>query len=157
MSSTFKILMYLKKGSEKPNGNMLFLMYRLTVGGEIKQFSCKMNVPPRLWNVKTSRASGKSIEAQKINHTVDKIRVDVNRRYQEMMPTDGYVTATKLKDAYLGIGIKQETLFHSDKLKLSINGQNILGWLKEQFDKLREAVKHHIKPTSPTQKQSRGI
>ncbi len=26
------------------------------------------------------------------------------------MQTDGYVTAAKLKDAYLGIGIKQETL-----------------------------------------------
>lgn len=109
MRSTFKILMYLKKGSEKPNGNVP-LMCRLTVDGEIKQFSCKMDVLPRLWNVKTGRASGKSIEAQKINHAVDKIRVDVNRRYQEMMQADGYVTAAKLKDAYLGIGIKQETL-----------------------------------------------
>jgi len=44
MRSTFKVLFYVKKGSEKPNG------------------------------------------------------------------TDGYVTAAKLKDAYLGIGIKQETL-----------------------------------------------
>lgn len=109
MRSTFKILMYLKKGSEKPDGNVP-LMCRLTVDGEIKQFSCKMNVPPRLWDVKAGRASGKSIEAQKINRAVDKIRVDVNRRYQEMMQTDGYVTAAKLKDAYLGIGIKQETL-----------------------------------------------
>lgn len=96
MRSTFKILMYLKKGSEKPNGNVP-LMCRLTVDGEIKQFSCKMDVPPRLWDVKTGRASGKSIEAQKINRAVDKIRVDVNRRYQEMMQTDGYVTAVKLK------------------------------------------------------------
>lgn len=109
MRSTFKILMYLKKGSEKPNGNVP-LMCRLTVDGEIKQFSCKMDVSPRLWDVKAGRASGKSIEAQKINRTVDKIRVDVNRRYQEIMQTDGYVTAAKLKDAYLGIGIKQETL-----------------------------------------------
>ena len=109
MRSTFKILMYLKKGSEKPNGNVP-LMCRLTVDGEIKQFSCKMDIPPRLWDVKTGRASGKSIEAQKINRAVDKIRVDVNRRYQEMMQTDGYVTAAKLRDAYLGIGIKQETL-----------------------------------------------
>lgn len=64
MRSTFRILMYLKKGSEKPNG-LVPLMCRLTVDGEFKQFSCKM---------------------------------------------DGYVTAAKLKDAYLGIGIKQETL-----------------------------------------------
>ena len=105
MRSTFKVLFYVKKGSEKPNGN-LPLMCRITVDGEIKQFSCKMDVPPRLWDVKNNRASGKSVEAQRINLAVDKIRVEVNRRYQELMQTDGYVTAAKLKDAYLGIGIK---------------------------------------------------
>ena len=109
MRSTFKILFYVKKGSEKPNGN-LPLMCRLTVDGEVKQFSCKMDVPLRLWDVKNNRASGKSAEAQKINTAVDRIRVQVNRHYQELMQTDGYVTAAKLKDAYHGIGIKQETL-----------------------------------------------
>ncbi len=109
MRSTFKVLFYVKKGSEKPNGN-LPLMCRITVDGEIKQFSCKMDVPPRLWDVKNSRASGKSVEAQRINLAVDKIRVEVNRRYQELMQADGYVTAAKLKDAYLAIGVKQETL-----------------------------------------------
>ena len=109
MRSTFKVLFYVKKGSAKPNGN-LPLMCRITVDGEIKQFSCKLDVSPRLWDVKNSRASGKSVEAQRINHAVDKIRVDVNRRYQELMQTDGYVTAAKLKDTYLGIGVKQETL-----------------------------------------------
>ncbi len=81
MRSTFKVLFYVKKGSEKPNGN-LPLMCRITVDGEIKQFSCKMDVPPRLWDVKNSRASGKSVEAQRINLAVDKIRVEVNRRYR---------------------------------------------------------------------------
>ena len=73
MRSTFKVLFYVKKGSEKPNGN-LPLMCRITMGGEIKQFSCKMDVPPRLWDVKNNRASGKSVEAQRINLAVDKIR-----------------------------------------------------------------------------------
>ena len=41
MRSTFKVLFYVKKGSEKPNGN-LPLMCRLTVDGEVKQFSCKV-------------------------------------------------------------------------------------------------------------------
>jgi len=109
MRSTFKILFYLKKGSEKPNGN-LPLMCRLTVDGKVKQFSCKLDVPPALWDIKSGRASGKSTEAQKINIFVDRIRGDVNRHYQELMQADGYVTAEKLKNAYLGIGVKQETL-----------------------------------------------
>ncbi|MFV0289287.1 MAG: site-specific integrase [Mangrovibacterium sp.] len=134
--------MYLKKGSEKPNGNVP-LMCRLTVDGEIKQFSCKMDVPPRLWDVKTGRASGKSIEAQKINHAVDKIRVDVNRRYQEMMQTDGYVTAAKLKDTYLGIGIKQETLLklfepHNDEFLKKVGHSRSAG----TYARYRTVYKH---------------
>ena len=68
--STFKILFYVKKGSERANG-YLPLMCRLTVDGEIKQFSCKLDVPPKLWDVKTARATGKSAEAQKINAAVE--------------------------------------------------------------------------------------
>ena len=74
--STFKILFYVKKGSERANG-YLPLMCRLTVDGEIKQFSCKLDVPPKLWDVKTARATGKSAEAQKINAAVDRIRCNL--------------------------------------------------------------------------------
>lgn len=78
MRSTFKVLFYVKKGSEKLDGN-LPLMCGITVEGEIKLFSCKMDVPLRLWNVKNNCALGKSVEAQKINIVIDKIRVEVNR------------------------------------------------------------------------------
>ena len=69
MRSTFKILFYVKNGSEKPNGN-LPLMCRLTVDGEVKQFSCKMDVPPRLWDVKNGRATGKSLEAYRLREAI---------------------------------------------------------------------------------------
>ena len=38
MRSTFKVFFYVKKGSEKPNGN-LPLMCRITVDGEIDRKS----------------------------------------------------------------------------------------------------------------------
>lgn len=44
-----------------------------------------MGIPLRLWDVKNNRAQGKSAEAQKINLAIDRIRVDVNRRYQELL------------------------------------------------------------------------
>ena len=34
----------------------------------------------------------------------------MNRRYQELMQSDGYVTAARLRDACLGLGVKRETL-----------------------------------------------
>ena len=45
----------------KPNGNQP-LMCHITVGGEIKQFSCKMDVLTHLCDVKNNRASDKSVE-----------------------------------------------------------------------------------------------
>ena len=108
MRSTFKVLFYVKKGSAKPNGNLpLSAALRWT---ERLSSSVANGSSTPFVGVKNNRASGKSAEAQRINRAVDKIRVEVNRRYQELMQTDGYVTAAKLKDAYLGIGIKQETL-----------------------------------------------
>ena len=127
MRSTFKVLFYVKKGSEKPNGN-LPLMCRITVDGEIKQFSCKMDVPPRLWDVKNSRASGKSVEAQRINLAVDKIRVEVNRRYQELMQTDG------------------------TRLVLAIDRKPIAEWFKEQFEKLRQNIRRPMQPQREKQR-----
>jgi integrase len=142
MRSTFKVLFYVKKGSEKPNGN-LPLMCRLTVDGEVKQLSCKMDVPPNLLDVNNNRASGKSAQAQKINLVIDRIRVDVNRRYQELMQIDGYVTATKLKNAYLGIGVKQETLLKLFK-QHNAEFEKKVGYSRAQgtFVRYRTVCKH---------------
>lgn len=71
-----------------------------------------MDVSPRLWDVKNSRAMGKSLEAQKINAAVDRIRVDINHHYQELMRSDGYVTASKLKDIAKQCGIKTRVTYH---------------------------------------------
>ena len=112
----------LREEGQRESQRLSPLMCRLTVDGEIKQFSCKLDVPPKLWDVKTARATGKSAEAQKINAAVDRIRVDVNRRYQELMQSDGYVTAARLRDACLGLGVKRETLL---KLFEQHNGEFI--------------------------------
>ena len=72
MRSTFKILFYLKKNSPKPNGTVP-VMGRITIDGTISQFSCKMTVPPDLWDTKAGRLTGKSAVAVKTNIALDKI------------------------------------------------------------------------------------
>lgn len=37
---------------------------------------------------------------------LDKIRVGINKAYQEICDRDNYVTAEKVRNAFLGIGIK---------------------------------------------------
>jgi site-specific recombinase XerD len=108
MRSTFKILFYLKRNNPKPDGTVP-VMGRITIDKTISQFSCKMTVPPNLWDTKAGRLTGKSTLAVKANLALDKIRMDINRHYQEVMQTDGFVTADKVKNAYLGLGVKQDS------------------------------------------------
>ena len=59
MRSTFKVLFYLKKNAPKKNGSVP-VMCRITIDGTIAQFSCKCDIHPNLWDIKSNRASGKS-------------------------------------------------------------------------------------------------
>ena len=92
--STFKVLFYLKRNAPKKNG-MIPVMCRITVNGKVSQFSSKLDVEEKMWNVETGRLSGRSLVAQEGNRMLDKIRVGINKAYQEVCDTDGYVTAEK--------------------------------------------------------------
>lgn len=98
----------MKRNNPKPDGTVP-VMGRITIDKTISQFSCKTTVSPNLWDTKARRLTGKSTLAVKTNHALDKIRVDINRHYQEVVQTDGFVTADKVKNVYLGLGVKQDT------------------------------------------------
>jgi len=109
MRSTFKVLFYLKKNSLKPDGKAP-VMGRITVNGEVAQFSCKLNIKPSLWDIGANRAAGKSLEAQKINQKLDNIRTQIGKQYQSICDKDNYVSAEKVKNAYLGFGDEYRSL-----------------------------------------------
>ena len=45
-----------------------------------------------------------------------------------------------------------------DKLRLSLNGQNIIDWFKQKYQELKQAVKPHIKPPAkPEMEKSKGF
>lgn len=107
--STFRVLFYLKRNAPKKNG-LVPVMCRITVNGKISQFSCKLDVEEKLWNVNLGRMSGRSVVAQKANRMLDKIRVGINKAYQDICDKDNYVTAEKVRNAFLGMGMNHETL-----------------------------------------------
>ena len=107
--STFRVLFYLKRNAPKKNG-LVPVMCRITVNGKISQFSCKLDVEEKLWNVSLGRMSGRSVVAQEANRMLDKIRVGINKAYQEIMDRDGYVSAEKVRNAFLGMGQNHTTL-----------------------------------------------
>ena len=76
-------------------------MGRITVNGTIAQFSAKISVAPHLWEVKGGRAKGKSTKADRINRHLDNIRTQICKHYQSICNHDSYVSADKVKNAYL--------------------------------------------------------
>ena len=58
MKSTFKVLFYLKKGSEKKNGEVM-IMARITIDGKLCQFSTKQSIQPDNWNTVAGKAKGR--------------------------------------------------------------------------------------------------
>lgn len=57
MKSTFKVLFYLKKGSEKKNGEVM-IMARITIDGKLCQFSTKQSIQPDNWSIAAGKAKG---------------------------------------------------------------------------------------------------
>ena len=112
MRSTFKVLFYLKRNKEKKQA-LVPVMGRITVNGSIAQFSAKLSVPEHLWEVSGGRAKGRSVEADRINRHLDNIRTQIGKHYQSICDRDSFVTAEKVKNAYLGFGEKYRMLLEA--------------------------------------------
>ena len=103
MRSTFKVLFYLKRNKDKDQ-KVVPVMGRITVNGSIAQFSAKLSVPETLWEVSGGRAKGRSLEADRINRHLDNIRTQIGKHYQDICDRESYVTAEKVRNAFLGMG-----------------------------------------------------
>ena len=109
--STFKVLFYLKRQSEK-NGKVP-VMGRITINGTVSQFSCKLSVSPKLWDTEGNRAAGKSVEARQINEKLENIKTNIGKQYQRISDRDSFVTAEKVKNAWLGFGDEHRLLLQT--------------------------------------------
>ena len=109
MRSTFKVLFYLKKNNLNKDGEAP-IMARITIDGTIAQFSCKVSIRPDLWETKYNRAIGRSEQAGQINRLLDEIKAGIDRHYKIVLERDTFVTAEKIKNSFLGIDLRSETL-----------------------------------------------
>ena len=109
MRSTFKVLFYLKRTKSTPHA-VYPVMGRSTINSTISQFSAEINVPEQLGKVKGGRAKGKSVESERINRHPDNIRILIGKHYRSICDHDAYVTAEKVKNAWLGMGERYRTL-----------------------------------------------
>jgi len=109
MKSTFKVLFYLKRNAQRRNGNMPIIA-RITVDGQIVQFSTKLEINPNYWNTKLGKANGRNAEIQGINSLLDEIKASVHQIYHELQRRESVVTAEKIKNEFLGLSENNKTL-----------------------------------------------
>jgi site-specific recombinase XerD len=122
--STFKVLFFLKRDKQKANGNIP-LYCRITVDGQEARFGMKCDLNPKLWDVETGKATGRTAEATRINALIDNTKTGITNIYRELQERDNYVTAERVKNVFLGIESKQHTLLelfdrHNKERKLKI-------------------------------------
>lgn len=107
--STFKLLFYLKKNEPKKNGNVP-VMGRITIDGIPKTFGTKLEIDPESWDMKHGRVLGKSNLSINVNQKLDKIRLRIDKAYDDQMKDHGFATAQKVKLAFLGVGVMDDAL-----------------------------------------------
>ena len=151
MRSTFSVIFYLKKDKVKKDGTSP-IMGRITVDGTQAQFSCKLSIEPNLWGVKGGRAIGKSVTARETNRMLDKFRAAITRHYQEIMERDSFVTAEKVRNAFLGLEYRRQTLIkaydlfledYAKKIDCGMKAKSTLYKYNAVYDHLKDFLQSH--------------
>ncbi len=107
--STFNILFYLKRKAVKANGKMP-IMGRITVNGQAVQFGAKVEVNPKLWDIKSGKAVGKSQDVIELNYILDSIKATMTKIYRDLQERETTVTPERIKNIFFGVEIKQQML-----------------------------------------------
>lgn len=146
--STFKILFYLRKNQVNKDGTVS-IMVRLTVNAEVAQFSSKLNIDPNAWDTKAGKAAGNSVKARQLNDLLDDMRTSIKNHYHDIEQQEAYVTAEKVKNAFLGNTTKQRTLLELFHKHLE-DARKLLGISKtkatvEKYDRCYRRMEEFLK------------
>jgi site-specific recombinase XerD len=109
MKSTFKILFYARKNQVNKNGEV-GIMVRISMNGETTQFSSKLTVDPNLWDTRGNKVIGRSAQSNQLNTILDSIKASLFFHYREIERHESFVTAEKIRNAFLGVTVKEQML-----------------------------------------------
>lgn len=124
MRSTFRVLFYLKYGTQVYEGK-LPLMCRITVDGKSTSFSCKIRVPTDGWDPKKARFITDDKASRDMNNVLNAMNRRLHSIYFDMMHAKGYATPNAIKTAFLGLDVKQNTLLKFYEGHLSMLSREI--------------------------------
>lgn len=109
MKSTFRILFFARWEKLKDNGKVP-LMARITLDGQKVKLSLKADVAPQIWEPKAGKAIGQTKEAVLLNRYLDSVKGQLINHFHRLSEANEVVTAAMLKDTFLGLDVKTNTL-----------------------------------------------
>lgn len=117
MSSTFKILFYIRGNYQNKEGKSP-IMIRITLNGKMTQFNSKLDIDPSQWDSKIGKVRGRNNESIKLNALLDNIRNSIQNHYHAIESKEGYATPEKIRNLFLGKKISNETILEVFKKQL---------------------------------------
>lgn len=146
MQNTYRVLFLIRK---KLNQNGLCaISVRISVNKEKAEFNSLQYIKPELWS-QTGRVIGKTKESQQINEALDKIKIALDKHYKVLLEKDGYVTADKLRDTYLGKEIRENSILALYDMKIeqkrSLVGKTIKSTTLSKYLATQKRVTEFIK------------
>jgi site-specific recombinase XerD len=85
-------------------------MGRISIDGDSKAFSLHIDADPALWDAGENRMTGKSRHSLSVNREIEKYRQKIDRYYNEILYSQGYITAETVKNTLEGAGRKETFL-----------------------------------------------
>jgi integrase len=110
MNTDLKVSFYLKREHRGEDNQVYPIVGKIIIGNSIAQFSSKLKIDEKLWNVKAGRATGKSRVATGLNREINQINLSIHSHYREILKRTGTVSALEVKNAFQGIASAQKTL-----------------------------------------------
>ena len=105
--NTFSVLCYARK-REQGKDRQYPIMVRITIDSEQVQFNSQLMVDKKMW--KDGGVVGRSATVVHLRTQIEKIKTDITRIYEREIENNRYPSPLKLKNIYLGIETKSNTL-----------------------------------------------
>lgn len=109
--SNFNIRFYIRRDQTNKDGTAT-IMVRVTVNSERSVFSSKLSVDPKCWDNNANRAIGATRAIRELNKTLEDIKATIRNHYYELERYDALVTAEKVRNAFLGITTRTESVLN---------------------------------------------
>lgn len=107
--NTFKILFFLRSNYLNKDGTAAIIV-RISIDGERQEWTTKLSCEPAKWDKKSGRALGRSSKVFELNNHIQDIQTLLTNHYYDIQRRHGYVTAEMVRNAYMGITQREESL-----------------------------------------------